>query len=201
MGLKLITPPQAEPISLEEAKKHLRVDHSYDDDYIESLISVVRMAVDGKDGWVGRALVEQTWELHLDQFPGHEIKIPLPPLQEIVSVKYDDGDGVEQTVDPVNYAVDTLSEPGWVVPISSFSWPLTISAINCVRIRFVAGYEPDGESPNDFGANVPAPIRQAMKLDLSDLYENRGNIIVGQTVHELSRASKALLDRYRIYSH
>src|SRR5262245_43660746 len=122
MAIHLITAPTVEPISLEQAKAHLRVDHSDDDAIISTYIKAARYAVDGKDGYLGRALVTQTWELVIDQFPANEIKIPLPPLQTVNSVNYDNSDGFGQLVAADQYYVDNVSEPGWIVPVSS-GWP------------------------------------------------------------------------------
>lgn len=201
MSLHLITPPAVEPITLEEAKSHLRVSDDDNNDMLRLYIKAVRQNLDGMDGWLGRALVTQTWELTLDSFPCGEIRIPIPPLQSVTSIKYDDEDGNEQTVDAGDYTVDTLNEPGWVLVNSDESWPTTFNGINAVRVRFVAGYAPTNDSPNDLRANVPAPIKAAMLLMLGTLYENRGEVIVGQTAITMPWASEALLKPYRVFTH
>jgi uncharacterized phiE125 gp8 family phage protein len=174
MALTLVTAPIVEPISLEEAKAHLRVDHTDDDAMIEIYIRAAREYVEGPYGFLGRALVTQTWRLTLDEFPDNEIKIPLPPLQSITNLYYDDPDGNEQIVSPTDYFVDTASEPGWIIPIASADWPTPIDAINSVRIDFVAGYAPDtGQSPIDYTANIPFNIKAALLLTMANLYEHR----------------------------
>jgi uncharacterized phiE125 gp8 family phage protein len=197
MALRLITAPAVEPITLTEAKAHLRVDHSDDDAKIEICIQAARSYVDGKDGFLGRALVTQTWELVIDEFPTNEIKIPLPPLQEIVSVKYDDGGGVERTLDAVEYFIDAVSEPGWIVPLTT-GWPSTLDGINAVRIRFIAGYPPGTDSPIDLAANVPGSIKAAMLLHIGALYEHREAVVVGQTAVLLPWGAEHLLRPYRV---
>jgi uncharacterized phiE125 gp8 family phage protein len=196
MSLVLITAPAVEPITLVEARAHLRITadgspptHA-DDDYVTALIQAARQHLDGKDGWLNRALITQTWELVLDEFPDQEIRIPLPPLQSITSIKYDDADGVEQTVDPANYVVDTKAQPGWVVPVSTYSWPSTMDTINAVRVRFAAGY-------GAAGTNVPMPIRQAMLLLVGAWYQSRESVVIGTIVNELPMAVDALLAPYR----
>lgn len=211
MSLRLITAPSVEPVSLTEAKAHLRIDHTDDDTLIGLLIAAVRQHIDGRDGWLGRALVSQTWELVLDSFPGgcyryghstgSEIKIPIPPLRSITSITYDNEDGDATVLSSDDYTVDTDSVPGWVVPNSETPWPTTINAINAVRIRFVAGYAPTTDSPPDLTANVPAPIKAALLLMLGTLYENRQDVVIGQTAIQMPWSVKALLDPYRIYSH
>jgi len=198
MAIRLIAAPAVEPISLVEAKAHLRVDHTDDDALIAIYIQAARAYVDGKDGFLGRALVTQTWELVLDEFPTDEVRIPLPPLQSIESIKYDDGAGDEQIFDPASYFVDNVSDPyGWVVPVTS-GWPSTFDAINAVRIRFVAGYSPTTDSPPNLTSNIPASIKAAMLLHIGSLYSYRENVVVGLITSKLPFASEQLLRPYRV---
>ena len=98
MGLTLVTAPPANPLSLEEAKAHLRVDHTDEDDLIEIYIKAATDYIDGRSGFLGRCIVRQTWRLVIDGFHDNEIKIPLPPLRSVNSVKYDDADGAEAII-------------------------------------------------------------------------------------------------------
>ena len=175
MGLKLITPPAELPVTMAEAKEHLRVDVSDDDTTIDLY---VRAATGAAEEWLGRALIDQTWELTLDEFPPNELRIPRPPLIEIVSVIYDDAAGDEQTLNAASYTVDSSSEPGWLTPASG-AWPATFAGINAVRIRFRAGYL-DNASPAV--QNVPDNIRNAILMAAGDYYANRETMIVGQTL-------------------
>jgi len=67
LALKLITPPALEPISLADAKTHLRVDLTEDDTLISALISATR---DYVERYCRRGLLTQTWLLAIDHFPG-----------------------------------------------------------------------------------------------------------------------------------
>lgn len=196
-SLRLITAPEKEPVTVAEASRHLRLNDStlQQEEYplVESLITAARQAIDGKDGWLNRVLITQAWELVLDEFPCDEIRIPLPPLQTIVSIKYDDANGVEQTVSSANYIVDTSSEPARVVPINTFAWPGTKDKINAVRVRFTAGF-------GDDAADVPMPIRAAMLIMIANLYENRQSVGISIAVNEIPMAVDALLAPYRIWS-
>jgi len=165
MNLKLITAPAVEPVDLTLAKAHCRVTNSAEDTLLTHYIEAARLTVDGRAGVLGRALITQTWELVLDCFPSEFIRLPLPPLQSVTSIKYLDPDGVEQTLDSARYLVDNASQPGGVV-VDADGWPATDDTANAVRIRFVAGY-------GATAASVPAPIRSAILLTVGDLYENR----------------------------
>lgn len=206
MSLKLITAALTDPISLEEAKAHLREDSSDFDDQITAFIKAAVAYCEGPRGFLGRVLIDQTWQLTLDSFPGHhhrhgswhhahhEIKIPMPPLIGILSIKYDDTAGVEQTMTADQYTVDTNSEPGWVMPVGS--WPATFSGINAVRIQFRAGYLDQNQSPPV--ANVPEGIKQAIKMLIGSFYLNRENEIVGDTSASLPFAVDVLLRQHRL---
>lgn len=195
MGLKLITAPAETPITVAEAKAHLRVDVDDDNDIIEAMVDAATDYCDGPTGFLGRAIIDQTWELVLDAFPDddEEIKIPLPPLISVESVKYDDSAGAEQTMSTDDYTVDNVSEPGWVLPVGS--WPTTFDGVNAVRIRFRCGYV--GGSPE--AAIVPGAIKAAIKLIVGNLYANRETIVLGQTVSEIPQSAQFLLRKHRIH--
>ena len=198
MGIKLITAPTVAPLTLQEVKDHLRIDYSDTDSIITAYLDAATSYVDGEYGYLGRALVTQTWELTIDSFPTNEIRIPLPPLQSISSIKYDDADGNEQTLDPTAYFVDAVSEPAWIVPATG-GWPTGIfSGVNAVRVRFVAGYDPTTDSPPDYRANVPRAIKQAMFLLIGAFHEHREDEIVGLTTMRLPFAAENLLRPWRV---
>lgn len=138
MPLKLITAPAAEPVSLADAKAHLRVDHAADDDLIAALIAAAREDAEHR---LGRALVMQTLEQVCDAFPADgDIELPNPPLASVTSVKYLDSDGVEQTLSTSLYDVDSDSAPGEIHRAYGVTWPSTRCVENAVRARYVAGY-------------------------------------------------------------
>lgn len=193
MGLRLITPPAEYPVTLTEMKQHLRVDSTDQDSLIQTYIQA---AVDYGEQFTGRAFIDQTWELVLDEFPEHEIQIPKPPLIEIVSVKYDDTTGFETLIASTDYTVDTSNYYGWLVPNDGTSlWPTTFDAINAVRIRFRAGYL-DNDSPPE--QNVPFEIRAAIMLMTGMFFENREDLVVGDVVNKLPLPAETLLRKYRV---
>lgn len=165
MNLMLIQGPQAEPVTLEEAKLHLRVDGNEEDLLISALITAAREYC---ETWQARAYVTQTWELVLDRFPKdkNQITIPLPPLQAVESIKFKNKDGIETTWEPENYIVDTVSQPGRVVLAYGKAWPSSVlQTANAISIRFTAGYGSAEEVPEKFKA--------AIKLMVAYLYEHR----------------------------
>jgi len=196
MGVKLIVPPSGPVLTLTEAKAHLRVTYTDEDDLIAALVTA---ATNNVEQWTGRALVDQTWDLYLDAFPTGtdlEIRIPKPPLISVTSFVYDNSAGVETTVDPSEYYVDSVTEPGWVVPVgSSPSWPTPIDAINSVRIRFRAGYM-TADSPSV--SLPPEDIRAAVKLLLGSMYENREDQVTGTIANRMPWGVEQLLRPHRV---
>jgi uncharacterized phiE125 gp8 family phage protein len=152
--------PVATPVSLAEAKAHLAVTHASDDTIIQLYLDAAVARVDGAEGVLGRCLVTQTWDYRLDAFPA-EIKVPLPTLQTVTSVKYFDPDGVEQTMDSADYIV-----AGQRIVPGDDGWPdIDTERPYAVTVRFVAGY--------GLAADVPAAIKAAILLYVGDAYANR----------------------------
>jgi uncharacterized phiE125 gp8 family phage protein len=195
MGLKLVDPPQTEPVTLAEAKAHLRLDTDADDAYVSALIQAARERV---EMFLRRALITQTFEFTIDRFPVNVhparsasfIDVPRPPLQSIESIKYVDTAGIIQTVAPEDYVVDASScEIGRVALAWNRFWPLTRGSINNVVVRFVAGY-------GDAAGSIPQAIRQGILIEIANLYENREDLAAGQSI-SLGFLSERLLWPYR----
>jgi len=138
-SVTVIAPAAVEPVTLAEAKLHLKRDDTADDALIAQLISAARANIEHK---LGRALGKQTLELVLDTWPcGSVIQVPRSPLQSVTSIKYTDSVAVETTMPVADYVVDTDSRPGRISLGTDESWPsTTLQPISGVRIRFVAGY-------------------------------------------------------------
>src|ERR1700743_532806 len=178
MPLQLTTPPATEPVTLAEAKVHLKVDSTDDDALIGTLIAAARP----KGEWnTGRALITQSWTLAADGWPGDGVfEIPFPPLQSVTSVTAYALDDTATVLDPSTYQVDTVSSPARLSLKASASPPVNLRALNAVEIVFTAGY---GGSENA----VPALIREAILEIVADMYVNRGD------TDEVPLAAMALL--------
>jgi len=174
--------PTTEPVTLAEAKLHLRVEADFADD--DSLInSLVKAAREFCEGFQNRAFITQTIALSLDEFPG-EVVLPMPPLQEINSIEYIDTGGVERTLDISVYDKDIVTEPGRVFLKYNQSWPSVRGDINGITIDYDAGY---GDADD-----VPERVKAAMKLIIGHLYEHR-EAASEVKLEELPLAVRALL--------
>lgn len=170
MNLLLLTPPAATPVSLAEAKAHLRVEHSEDDTYITNCIATAVARIDGRNGWLRRSLVNRTYQLFLPWFPvARCIPLPLPPLSSVTSIKYQDQSDVEQTFSAASYQAVKNEDEGYIYLKTGESWPgNTYERPDAVKIEFVAGY-------GATGAAVPENIRHAILIEIGHLYAARGD--------------------------
>ena len=195
MGYKIITAATTEPISLAEARNHLRIE-AYgspeahpDDDKIELLIKSAR---EWCEEYTGRAFASQTIEMALDDFPENEIELPITPVTSITSVKYINVSGVETTISNSTYALDDYSQPNWLILTAGSLWPITNGGANNVKIRMVVG---------NTSANIPSAIKSAMLLIVGNLYENRQEDIAATsrvTFNSLPMGVYNLLQPYRL---
>jgi uncharacterized phiE125 gp8 family phage protein len=123
--------------------------------------------------------------------------IPRPPLIEVLSIEYDDEDGVEQTLATDQYYVDSVSEPGWVAPtLDGDGWPSTLDALNAVRLRFRCGYTQTEGSPST--SLLPARATTAIKSLAAFWYDNREPVVVGASVSQIPSHVTRMLRSLRI---
>jgi uncharacterized phiE125 gp8 family phage protein len=198
VDLRLVSPPAVEPLSLQEAKDHLRVTHAAEDALIQAYITAARSRC---EEYQRRAYVQQTWELSLDGFPCASandphavIRLPRPPVQSVASVIYVAEDGSEVTMDASAYQLDAGGELARLSPAYGTTWPRARRVPGAVRIRYVAGYPVGGtEAQPDPAANVPPLVRMAMRFEIGHYYANREAVVTGTIVTSMHSATKDLL--------
>lgn len=221
MPSRQTTAPSVEPVSLIEAKAHLRVDVTDDDGYISALIVAARQAA---ETITRRALITQSWAVTLDQFPapgqnvgsanwygpqwgnspgplttlradgrtGFEIFLSHCPLISVDSITYTDSDGNTQTLAASAYKVDLVSEPARIVPAYGTTWPATRNEINAVTVTYTCGY-------GAAGTNVPQAIKSWMLVRIGAMYENREEVLTGRSMSAVDLPfADALLADYRV---
>ncbi|RHZ98858.1 phage gp6-like head-tail connector protein [Cereibacter sphaeroides] len=173
--LKQITPPTELPVPLAEAKARLRIDHNEDDAILETYIRAATERLDGPNGYLGRAITPQVWEITLDRFTG-PIRLPLPPCREVTSVAYVAADGSTVTLDPAAYIVAGLGSDEGAVIHPATGWPATATHPEAVTVRFSCGY-----------TTVPEPIRMAILERLSQSYDGDEEDLVPGREEDLTR--------------
>jgi hypothetical protein len=227
MPARLITAPVVEPVSLPEAKKHLRLENSIDDDYVTGLIVMARQYLE-HICW--RSFMLQTWEISLPGFRGDDrLELtpewqPSPyasgfaptswligsrgykfrPFLELdrghladtpnVAVTYYDADNVLQTLPSSHYYVTGVSDETrcgrlWLNEPGGFFWPNVAVRPDAVRVTATYGYLNT--------TKVPEPIKHAIKLMVSQMYEQRTPQVTGTIVANIDFTIDALIAPYR----
>lgn len=183
-AIATVTPPAAEPVPLELAKAHLRIDHDEENELLKAWVAAARELT---EAYTGRRWVTQTLRMTLPYFPAWDVEFPVEPVASVTSVKYLDAvDGTEQTVDAADWQTWLDHTPPLLSPSpSSDGWPDVEEDRNsAVTITFVAG-----AAENE----VPEMARTAILLCLGTWDENRGdqNALVAKG---LPPGAKRLLD-------
>jgi len=218
MPLRLITAPASEPVTQLEAETHLRLSPGDD---VQKTIDTIAAATQFVESYCNRKLVTQTWELVLPGFLGEDtlelgsrnlrdpsfgftdpswrpgelpwIELQLGNVGGVTSIKYLDPNGVEQTLSPSVYTVDTVSEPGKLMLAYQQSWPETRPQWDAVKIRFTVGW------PATLGVWAgPRSLKLGLLMAIAHLYDNRGAVVIGNIVSEVPLALAAVLDQHRI---
>lgn len=175
--------PSIEPISVVDAKEHMRVDNDDEDLVIESYIKAARRWC---EEFTRRSFINTTWVAKLESFPCWLIEIEKCPLVSVTSIAYTDTAGVSQTISAANYQVDGHSTPGRIIPAYGLSWPAVRSQLSPITLTFVAGY-------GATAASVPDVIKSAIKIFTAHLYEQREAIVTGTIVAQVPMSIEALL--------
>lgn len=185
-------------VTVDQVKKQIHVDTTEDDERIQALIDTAVARLDGGEGYLGRALLPQTWKLQLPNWGQyhesrwrHGIRLPLPPTIGVSSIEYLDPSGAQQTLAADQYRV----VPGGVIRgdeiMEAFGvrWPSVFPMIpDAVSVTFDCGYR-SLTSPEDTA--VPKPIQQAIVLMVESWYDRTG-------LEDIPEVCQTLLLPYRI---
>lgn len=185
------TGPAVEPVTVAEAKAHLRVDTSDDDAYIGTLITAAREWV---ESYLDRTLVHTQWVMRLDKFPDNgteDVSLPRPPMvtsgtATAVSLTFTAESGSTSTYSTASYRVDRNATPGAVKTLYGQAWPAHRWDDNAISVTWWAGYGASGSS-------VPAAIRHAILMLVGYWYENRSTVLIGSISKPLEYAVESLL--------
>lgn len=179
-----LTQPASEPVTLSEAKIHLRYDGNDENDYITALISAAR---DYIENYTGRYFAQASFAIYIDSFPAGDapMDIAIPDVISIDELTYLDTDNAEQTITTGL----TLDSERRHIRYSN-TWPA--DAIS-VRVEVTAGRD-NSESPET--TLLPSAIKQAILLVITDLYNNRASLTTLQTYQ--NKAVEMLAHPYRV---
>ena len=177
--------PNGEPITVDEARLHLKIDSDITED--DALIAGLIRAARGKiESYTGKALLAQTRVVTLPYFPyagmfiygsaysaagwrRDRVELPGGEIQSITSVQYLDAAGTTQALTvTTDYIADTATRPAYIVPAYGKTWPATYDQPNTVTITYVCGWATPIE--------VPDEIKTALIMLVAHLYENRAAV-------------------------
>ncbi|MGE3270273.1 MAG: head-tail connector protein [Chloroflexota bacterium] len=204
-AIAVITGPAVEPVTLFEAKVHLRVTTDDEDVLLAALIRAARVRCEQH---TRRAFVTQTIRYTTDEMPEFDgdwvtsersvwadVELPRPPFRELVAVSYatDTTDAIPLT--PGSYRMSLGGEePSRLMLRGPFIQTLP-REFDALTVEYTAGY-------GDRGIDVPDPIRQAVLVTVASMYEDRegGQIPTGQTAGDvaLPALARQLLAGYRV---
>jgi uncharacterized phiE125 gp8 family phage protein len=188
MSAILLTPPSVEPWTVAELKSFLRVEHGDDDSIIAALIAAARGHV---EALTRRALLVQSWRFVLDAWPADgRVTLRMGPLRSVIAARVYDHANNAATIDIETFVVDTaagvIASPCWALPAPGRSTA-------GVELDLQLGYGADA-------ADVPDPLRHAIRMLVAHWYENRGLAAAGTSVAVLPAGVGALIAPYRVLS-
>jgi uncharacterized phiE125 gp8 family phage protein len=174
-------------LALADAKAHLRLETTADDDYVTALIAAATAFFEDQ---ANLKLITQTVRLSLPDFTA-VIRLPRMPVQSVDSVKYLDAGGTLQTLATTDYTVSLDPPQAVIVPAYGKTWP----SVRCgqpqgVQVDFVAGY-------GDTAAAVPALIKHGLKFLVAHWYAQR-EPVAGAALAEVPMAVDAILSTVRM---
>jgi uncharacterized phiE125 gp8 family phage protein len=189
MSLTKITDASVEPVTLQEAKLHLRVIADLadvaahpEDALIAALITAARTDCEDR---LQRSLMQTTWKLEADAFPCGVIRLERAPIISVDTLKYFDADETQQTLATSAYRLS-----GHRVEVVD-TWPATQPRIGAVELVYKAGYGTTADK-------VPAPIKAWILLAMGDMYTNRERSAERPVVAQ--GFADGLLDGYKIWA-
>ena len=167
MTVTIISPPLTQPVTLNQIKQHLRLDHTSDDDYLTELTGAATAHIEAH---IGHCLINRTLRQYVDVLPSERtISVKAWPVSEILSITGYDTDG-EPDVLPAN--AYTLKNLNGIAQVEIGNEASFENFINGLEIDFVSGH-------GDSSLDVPSNIIRAILVLIAHWYEFRGTLPAG----------------------
>jgi uncharacterized phiE125 gp8 family phage protein len=184
---QVITPASTYPVSLTEAKSHLKVDTTADDTYITSII---KAATQLSEEYTNRLFIDTVIDQTCSDFAQLQTLFK-SKVSAVAHVKYYDSDNSLQTLSATVYDTQLNYEPSQIQLAENQSFPTITKRNDAVVARYTVGY---GSAASD----VPEIIKQAILLTIGNFYQNRNSVVIGRIATELPMNVKWLLDTYKV---
>lgn len=190
LQIHTLTPPEIEPISLLEAKDHLRVRHDLQDDLIEALIRDARTRV---ENLTQRPLITQTLRMDYARFPSYADSLALSrvPVQSVDSLTYLDSAAERQTLDAADYDLLLPTADPIILPRINAQWPAHTARPESIQVTVTAGY-------GDTAEDVPGDLRRAILLLIGHWHEN-AELSAPILIREVPRSFDWITNSYRYF--
>jgi len=182
-----ITAPTLRPVSLDEAKEHLRITGTVEDNVLAIYLDSAIAACENK---LQYAIMDSVFKLYVSSYTQH-ISLQKKFVTAIGSVNYYDDNGDLQAVASGNYAVQTFRSPNVLYFDEDFSEPSTDSRDFPIEITFNAGATA--------ATGVLPTIRNAVLIECADRYEHRHDQIIGTSVGIVNKTAEMLLAEEAIW--
>lgn len=188
---RLVKAALGEPVELEDMKAFARCEGTGEDGLWSALITAARQWC---EGYTKRVFMRQSWDLILFEPPASRvIELPKVPLLDVSAMHFEYDEGQSDLWPVSHVVVHDAIVPGRIVLKEEASWPFIGGCEGRLRISYDAGY---GDDP----ADVPEPIRLAIRQLALHWYEQRELASEGGTVGRLPLMAEALLAPYRVSS-
>ena len=179
--------PSSTPVSIDEAKVFLSVDHSDHDTLISSFIAA---GVSRGEATTGTRFAEQTVQLWADHWSDLEI-LPIGPVSAVTDITFQDREGSEQTVPSEDYELVGAGLSRSLRPSSGSGWPSDVlDETGAIGVTMTVGY-----------SELPPSLVAAVLLMTGDLSAHRETASVGMPAGEIPMSMQVdtLLSQYRIW--
>lgn len=183
MSARILTQPAAEPITLDQARKHCRVnpDDTSDDWFFTTIaIPAARERCEVK---VNRPFMRRIAQEVYDSFKNHALELTLLPVLAVEKVEYIDAASSTLVTLPADqWACDDQGDleraAFFVFPVYGIVWPCPLWTPNAVRVTYRCGFSDEDPVVNQQDA-VPPGCKAAMLLTIGALFEHREEIMAG----------------------
>jgi uncharacterized phiE125 gp8 family phage protein len=183
-SLVTVVPASEAPISLDEAKRYLRILNTSEDGYISHLLEYIAPLVEAR---TSRAFKQTEYRWKIDCWETI-LDLPRAPLVSVTHVKYVDTVGAQQTMPAGDYVVDIDSQPGRVYPTYNTPWPFVLEGYpRVIEVQFIAGYT---------NARM-APHQHAVLMLLSHLFERHEPFDVME-LYQIPEGFWNIIDDHRV---
>lgn len=196
--LRLISAAESKPVSLDDLKKHCRVDHNDDNDVLGVYLDAASAFVADRTSLV---LQPSTFRIERSSWWSGCLNILVAPVREIVAVKYRAVAGDEQTVDEAVYRWRRTASGAVLEFVNGFSAPsVQDERFDAVTVEVRAGFDdPDTTgSGDDPELILPPQVKQAILLTGGAWYETR-EAVTATEMKAVPFAVDALIGQVRLY--